>query len=96
MNIKCPTCRNFHALFWTEDKGGKRDLGYRCNKVEYMTENRSSGYKEFRTGTKTRSLPEAEYPAGVLDASIPVELTKARKDEIQGKQQGQLILMYKK
>jgi hypothetical protein len=101
MNIKCDTCSKidapiFHALFWTEDKGGKRELGYRCDKIERFSESRLSGYKELKRTTGTRPIAESEWPAGILEASIPVEWTRARKKEVEGKQQGQLILMYKK
>lgn len=89
--LKCPQCGNEHGLFWLVRDKDKKDLMYRCNKVEKRRIVRGTNPPREEMKYFTESILA---PAGTIaDADLPTEWTPAYAKKVQGEKQTQLILM---
>ncbi len=98
--LTCPTCRTEHEVFWLVHKGGKRELVYRCNKIEHTKkwlrtnpDGEPVEEKELRFKTGVLPVPDPVAVGAEAVANARIEWTRAYKKEQQDKQQFQLILM---
>ena|SRR5688572_4715964 len=94
--ITCTNCGLPHALFWVVDKGNKRRLSYRCDKVEKTAHNRATGGQERRSFTETRAVIDVALLEKAEAMEFPEEWTAAYRKEQQNKKQHQFVLMYDK
>lgn len=92
--VTCPNCHLQHEVFWYVSKSGKRCLSYRCDRIPVLRETAESNWTpELRMGRGIRPvLDESVFTQEQL-GSVREVWSKGYREQNQGKQQFQLILM---
>ena len=88
ITIKCPDCRQQHAVYWFVGPDGVKSLQYTCNKIERReVETKYGTVDAIRNTTGRRSVPERLTPKDL--SGIPEEwshqFAEKQKEKLQTK-----------
>lgn len=90
-SISCPNpaCGREHGLFWYIPANGKRQLMYRCDRVEQQGAAKHTGNAIIVSHTESIEAPAGAVP----DKGLPEVYTRGAAEKENNKQQYQLPLM---